>query len=323
MKVLKGLIYFATFDTISDTLNFFVVSLKNDPQVYELIHQNSVFAKLNKEELDLLMEIAERKNYPQNQQVFSIDQKARFFYLVETGSFILSLRGRKFKTFKPGDIFGEIAIINENVRTGSIRALEESSLIAFNGNKLYDEAYISPSIALRITRALAKKVTFYLRSREQISTNELIAAGENEYVEFKSSLRWNSQKEYKDKLVEYAVLKAIAGFINTQGGTILIGVSDDKEILGIGQDRFENLDKVLLHLTQLVKDRISALHLEFLKFEIEQIDNKNVLRIDCEPGTVPAYVKDRSDETFYVRTGPSTSNLRVSKIYDYIRMRFY
>lgn len=299
------------------------MSLKNDTKAYELISENPVFEKLNREEVETVLEIAERKNYPPNQQVFSIDQKARFFYVVEDGSFILSLRGRKFKTYKRGDIFGEIAIINENVRTGSIRALEDASLIAINGNKLYDEAYISPSIALRITRALAKKVTFYLRSREQVSTKELIDAGENDYVEFKSSIRWNPEKEHRDKLVEYALLKAVAGFMNTQGGTVLVGVNDQKEILGIGQDRFENLDKILLHISQLVKDRISALHLEYLKFEIEQIEDKNVLRIDCEPGTLPAYVKERNDEVFYVRTGPSTSNLRVSKIYDYIRMRFY
>lgn len=299
------------------------MSLKNDPQAFKLLSNNDVFASLSKEELESILDIAERKNYPPNQQVFSIDQKARFFYLVESGSFILSLRGRKFKTYKSGDIFGEIAIINENVRTGSIRALEDASLIAFNGNKLYDEAYISASVALRITRALAKKVTFYLRSREQISTKELIDAGENDHVEFKSSLRWDSKKEHKDKLIEYAVLKAMAGFMNTQGGTILVGVNDQKEVLGIGQDRFENSDKVLLHITQLVKDRISPLHLEFLKFEIEPIGDKNVLRIDCEPGTIPAYVKERGDESFYVRTGPATTRMRVSKVYDYIRMRFY
>lgn len=292
-------------------------------ELIQLIQASPLFAGLESWEYEDLCKIAEPKNYPKNQQVFAIDQRARFFYLVASGTFILSLRGKKFKTFKEGDIFGEIAVINENVRTGSIRALEESSLIAFNSNKLYSDEFITPITALKITRALAKKVTNYLRTREQISTRELIERGENEYVEFKSSLRWNIHKQNKDKLVEHAILKTVAGFMNAKGGTLLVGISDEKEVLGIGHDRFENVDKMLLHLTNLVKLHIGTIHTEFLKFEVEDISNKKILRIDCEAGTVPSYVKDKSEEIFYVRTGPSTTSLKVSKIFDYVRMRFY
>ena len=147
--------------------------------------------------------------------------------------------------------------------------------------------------------------------------------GENDLVEFKSSLRWNPQKEHKDKLIEFAVLKTICAFLNTKGGTLIIGVNDDKEVIGIGQDRFDNLDQMLLHLTKLIKECISPLHIEFLKFEVEPIDNEYILRVDCEAATAPAYMKERNEEIFYVRTGPSTSHLKVSKVYDYIRRRFY
>ncbi len=291
--------------------------------IRKLICSQDNFPFLSTQELDELLNIMERQEYVVNQTVFSIEDAARYFYLVEKGLFILNLRGGRIKTFKPGDIFGEIAVINENVRTGTIRAMENSTLLAFNGHKLFDAAFISPETALKITRALAIRVTNYLRSREQISTKELIEQGENDIVEFKTSLRWNMEKEHKDKLIEHAVLKALAAFLNTKGGTLLIGVRDDKEIVGIGQDRFENYDKMLLHLTRLVKEYIGPLYIEFLKFEIEQIDKEHVLRIDCDAATLPAYVKEKYDDAFYVRTGPSTTHLKVSRIYDYIRMRFH
>lgn len=300
------------------------MSETTDVRIIELLRGNSLFNNLKDAELELLLSILERKEYSKNQQVFAIDQKARFFYLVESGSFILSLRGKKFKTFKAGDIFGEIAIINENVRTGTIRALEDSFLIAINGNKLFSEQFIPAPIALKIIRALAKKVTNYLRSREQISTRELIANGENDYVEFKASMRWNAQSKSKDKVIEHAILKTVCAFMNTKGGTLLIGVADNLDIIGIGQDRFENTDKILLHITKLIKERISPLHIEFVKFEIEHLEGKNILRIDCEAATVPAYLQEKHNvESFYVRTGPSTSLLKVSQIYDYIRRRFH
>lgn len=295
----------------------------DDPQVFHLIKQNEIFSDLEDEEIKQIFSIIERKNYNKNQQVFAIDQKARYFYIVESGSFLLSLRGKRFKTLKKGALFGEIGIINENVRTGSIRALEDSSLIAFNGILLFDEGHFDAAIALKITRALAMKVTNYLRTREHISTRELLEKGENDFVEFKTSLRWNPEKEQKDRLMEQAVIKTLAAFMNTKGGTLLIGVGDEGQVVGIGQDRFDNYDQMLLHLTKIIKERIGTLHIEFLKFDVETIDEKYVLRVDCEAATAPAYVRERNEEVFYVRTGPSTTHLKVSKIYDYIRRRFY
>ena len=299
------------------------MSLIFNQKAIALIRSNAVFSELLDKDLEAIFRIVERKKYPKDRQVFSLDQKASYFFLVESGAFILNLPGKRYKTFKAGDLFGEIAIINNNVRTGSIRALEESTLLAFNGDKLYDSEFVPVEVALKITRALAKKVTTYLRTREQISTLELIEKGENDIVEFKSSLRWNMEKQHRDKLIEFAVLKTLTSFMNTKGGTLLVGVTDEKEIIGIGQDRFDNSDKMILHLTRLVKEKISPIHIEFLKFEIEPIKNKHLLRIDCEAATSPAYLKEGNEEIFYVRTGPSTTNLKVSKVFDYVRRRFY
>ncbi|MEM6630559.1 MAG: RNA-binding domain-containing protein [Bacteroidota bacterium] len=290
--------------------------------MHEILANNPIFSSLSKEELDFLMRIMERQQYEPNQLVFAMNQEARHFYLVESGSFILYLRNNQVKTFKRGDLFGEIAVINENVRTGSIRALQESSLLAFNGNALFNDQVVPPSVSLKIIRSLAKKVTNYLRSREQISTQELIQGGENDYVEFKSNIRWDVEKQRNDKLTERAILKTITAFLNSRGGTLLVGVQDDGEVLGIGEERFLSHDKMLLHLTNQIKDHIGAIHLKFIRFEIEEIDAKYILRVDCEAATLPAYYRDHKEDALYIRTGPSTTNLRVSKVYDYIQMRF-
>ena len=46
----------------------------------------------------------------------------------------------------------------------------------------------------------------------------------------------------------HAALKTIAAFLNTEGGDLLIGVDDDRRVLGIEHDRLENDDKFLRHL---------------------------------------------------------------------------
>ena len=57
-----------------------------------------------------------------------------------------------------------------------------------------------------------------------------------------------------DKGVTQAVLKTIAAFLNTDGGDLLIGVSDDGSVVGIERDQFDNNDKFMLHLSQVVRN---------------------------------------------------------------------
>ena len=209
------------------------------------------------------------------------------------------------------------------MRCGTIRAVDDSSLIAINGEQLFNEKFLEVETSLLVVRGLAKLATNYLRTREQISTEELIQGGETEFVEFKSSLRWNSKTQSSDRLLEQQIIGTIAAFLNLKSGTLLVGVRDDGKVIGVGHERFENQDKMLLHLTEVIKQRISSLHMKFIRYEFEIICDQPILRIDVEAGSVPAYTREgKSTESFYVRTGPATTNLKVSKIYDYIRTRF-
>lgn len=292
-------------------------------QLLAVFKKNEVFSTLTEEELDQLLAISSLKKYEKDQIVFSEAQEARYLFLVAEGSFILQLKSTKIKIFKSGELFGEIGIINNAVRTGTVRAYEASLAVEIHGDRLFEEQYISPSLALKVIRALAKKITGYLRSKEQISTLELIKAGENHYVEFKSSLRMNRGAGKKDKAVELGILKTVAGFFNTQGGTMIVGVGDEGEILGLEDDQFPSYDKLVLHLIYLIKMRISALHIDFVGFDLVELDGKYILRVDCEAATSPAYVKDGSQEFFFIRTGPSTTNLKISAVYNYIQKRFH
>ena len=61
----------------------------------------------------------------------------------------------------------------------------------------------------------------------------LIAGGESGSVEFKSSLRWDLKKGERNRALEGVILKTLAGFMNSEGGTLLIGVADDGGVVGI------------------------------------------------------------------------------------------
>lgn len=123
----------------------------------------------------------------------------------------------------------------------------------------------------------------------EISTRQLIAQGENSPVEFKSTLRRNLVTGNDDVKIEGAVLKTIAAFLNTDGGTLLVGISDDRRIMGLGADGFASADKAMLHLTNLIRGRIGSQSAAYVKMRIEVMDNGlEILRVDCRRSAIPA-----------------------------------
>ena len=291
-------------------------------EILQILSQHPIFSELNEEELQSLSTIVEREIFNSGEVIFEADKKPQFLYYIESGSFTLGLSNNEYKTLIPNQLIGEIGIVNGDYRSGRVIAAERSSVIKICGVRLFQEEFVPTIVALKIVRSLGKSITNYLRSREQISTFEIIGKGENESVEFKSTLRWNLYTDKKDKAIEKAALKTLSAFMNSSGGILIIGINDEGEVLGLDADRFESHDKLMLHLTSIVKKRIGAIHLKFIRFSIEELVGREILRIDCSPATIPAYLKDDNSEHLYIRNGPSTTDLRLSKVYDYVVERF-
>jgi hypothetical protein len=152
-------------------------------------------------------------------------------------------------------------------------------------------------------------------------TKTLIRSGEDDTLEFKSTLRWNLRTNRADKGIELACLKTMVAFMNTEGGTLLVGVTDDGAISGIAADNFPNEDKFLLHFNNLVKEHIGLEFSELISFGLKRIDNQSILVVDCGRSSAPVFLRHGSEEEFYVRVGPGSRKLPTSKVLDYVRTR--
>lgn len=152
---------------------------------------------------------------------------------------------------------------------------------------------------------------------------ELIKKGEDDKTEFKSTLRVNLHTGEIDKKIEYATLKTISAFMNSKGGTLLLGVSNNREIIGLEKDRFENNDKLNLHLINLIKERIGKNQLSIIDIQTIIIKEKTVVKIDCVENKNPVFLKVPSgEEEFYIRMGPASVQIKGSELVDYINKRF-
>ena len=156
----------------------------------------------------------------------------------------------------------------------------------------------------------------------EFDLSKLVVNGESEAVEFKSTLRTNLHTGNKDPRMELSVLKTLAGFLNTNGGMLVIGVSDDGSPVGIQVDDFANEDKMSLHLVNIVKTRMGVQAMISLHAHFDDHDDCRVMVVKCHKSPTPVFLKDGDTERFFIRTGPSTTELSASQTQEYIKQRF-
>ncbi|WP_028580633.1 AlbA family DNA-binding domain-containing protein [Desulfogranum japonicum] len=157
---------------------------------------------------------------------------------------------------------------------------------------------------------------------EQGSGEEIIRkildTGECDTVEFKSTVRMNLKSKKNGKEIELAWLKAVAAFLNSKGGQLLLGVADNGEVIGLEADNFENEDRCQLHVKNLINQHIGSEFSHFLHIRLLIIDNRMIVHIACTPASSPVFVKNGNNEEFYIRTGPSNTKLSPSQTIKYL-----
>lgn len=163
----------------------------------------------------------------------------------------------------------------------------------------------------------------------------LITQGESAQLEFKSSARWDMRENKQNKVMEEVIIKTVAGFLNSyQGGTLLIGVDDDGNVLGLKHDyqtlKKRNRDGYELFLTNdLLLRELGKDLAPYIQITFHQVEGKDVCQIILNPSPRPVYVKikdpksGQTKECLFIRTGNLTSQLDTpSEIHNYCKNRF-
>ncbi len=285
------------------------------------VKESPLFRALTEKEIREFLQFGQYQFVKKGDYIIHARENKHSLFIVLSGQLTAEIPGSENVSYSNPDFFGEIAFVNEHYRAASVIAEQDSELMSFDHSLLHNQETNS-TILKKILINVVNRISSYLRTNSNTSSRLLIQNGEDEKVEFKSSLRYNLHTGKFDKNIEQASLKTIAAFLNSEGGTLLVGVEDDGNIFGLEKDQFANEDKAMLHLSNLVKTKISMHHLTFLKIHIEEMDGKDIMRVDVNPANLPAYYSGNNDEIFYIRTGPSTSQLRVSELYTYIQKRF-
>ena len=128
-------------------------------------------------------------------------------------------------------------------------------------------------------------------------------------------------------LFRSVVLKTLAGFLNSpKGGTLLIGVADNGEILGLEKDyqtlKKPNQDGFEQSLITAVAVNLGSDVCQFVHVLFHVVDDKEVCRVIVSPAARPVFLEQNNSPKFFVRTGGGTRDLNVKEAVDYIFNRW-
>ncbi len=162
---------------------------------------------------------------------------------------------------------------------------------------------------------------------DETTVRRRIAAGESETLEFKSSLRWDRKEGRVNKELERAVVKNLAGLLNSmKGGVLLLGVTDAREIVGLGDDYAslpkKDRDGFELHLRQLVSRDLGDSLSVFLTVTFHELDGHDICQVTVEPSDHAAYTTEGQGAAFYLRVGNATRSLPVNEAIRYVQTRW-
>ena len=177
-----------------------------------------------------------------------------------------------------------------------------------------------------LAEAMNEFIAGWLPDREvdpEQHVRALIAGGEGEKLEFKSSLRWDHREERVNRVLEAVVVKTIAGFLNAAGGTLLIGVDDAGATVGLTADyrslKKPDRDGFELHLQQIIgRDLGEAVSASFLTVNFHEIDGQDICQVTVDPSDHPIYVEHQNEALFYLRVGNGTRALPVDEVVRYV-----
>lgn len=186
-----------------------------------------------------------------------------------------------------------------------------------------NELALNPTSSLSILAQLDSMLEAIGGLTDSDEIRNIIRQGESKNVEFKETLSLDVKKKTKEKYIELSALKTIVAFLNTEGGTLLLGVADNGEVPGIDIeiDKFHknNTDKFLLHMKNVIKTRIGEQFYPYIEYNLVTVGNKSVVFVKCKESELPCYLDGAE---FYVRTNPATDKLEGPKLVQYVQNHF-
>lgn len=184
-------------------------------------------------------------------------------------------------------------------------------------------------------------------SKNERKIEEIIADGENHFGEFKTSCLW-SQSLSKEAILEKGIeqygantskviiAKSIAGFLNADGGHLVIGVKevkdkDEVEVIGVNSEIPKLKDKTYDGYRRMLLDSVIYPYFpsfifnrinDYLKISFHEIGEVTVCLLSIVKSDRRVFLRLNNKDVFMVRIDASTRQIIGEDLVEYCLGRF-
>jgi CRP/FNR family transcriptional regulator, cyclic AMP receptor protein len=147
--------------------------MANQEDIVELLHGVTVFEALAPDDLHRVAEVAVPRRFASGQVIFREGDESDTCYVVRRGHCRAIRENTDGRTialahFGPGDIFGELAMFDDERRSATIETLDDVSAIAIAGSDMRRLLREHADIAVKLVIGVARR----LREANQRLTNQ-------------------------------------------------------------------------------------------------------------------------------------------------------
>jgi CheY-like chemotaxis protein len=217
---------------------------------------------------------------------------------------------------------------NEQWITENIGTLEQNyfgQYIAVINKTVIDSSDTKEILMQRIEeRQLRRFLTTFRKIGDLRPILELLKLPESDRLEYKSTFQWDVKRNCENKELKFSVLKTIVAFLNSDGGTLVVGVEDNGNILGLAQDlsllSSGNFDKLERTIVDWVSNHIGKNFVQQIKIRFETVNGKDICAIDVKKSTKKAWLQKTKEKKmeFYIRMSNKSEPLEIPDIYDHL-----
>lgn len=132
-------------------------------EAVELLARVPLFSELSREELERISRVSVARSFPAGVRVFHEGDHSDACYLVRKGDLRVTRehpdgRAIALATLGPGDLFGELAMLDGEARSASVETLTDSELLALPATDVRRLLAEHPGISVKLIAALTKRL---------------------------------------------------------------------------------------------------------------------------------------------------------------------
>ncbi len=125
--------------------------------VHEAITQAPLFAHLSKKDIKQLTGVLRERSFPAGTVVIEEGKPGVGFFVIASGSAVVTVGGRRVNALGPGDHFGEIALIDDGLRSGAVSAETDLECYALASWQFRPFVHDHPDVAWALLRSLVQR----------------------------------------------------------------------------------------------------------------------------------------------------------------------